>query len=103
MIDLGSGVKRQIQDIALTRHACYLIAQNGDPAKEPIAFAQTYFAAQTHKPEIIGKHLAEGIAAAYDSENRLVGLEILDAGRCFGGQDMLRQLVLEGVGPSVCV
>ncbi len=47
------------------------------------------------------KHLAEGIAAEYDSEDRLVGLEILDAVRRFGGQDTLRQVVLEGVGPSV--
>jgi uncharacterized protein YuzE len=49
------------------------------------------------------KHLAEGIAAEYDSENRLVGLEILDAVHRFGGQDTLRQVVLEGVGPSVRV
>lgn len=49
------------------------------------------------------KHLAEGIAADYDSEDRLVGLEILDAVRRFGGQDTLRQVVLEGIGPSVGV
>jgi uncharacterized protein YuzE len=47
------------------------------------------------------KHLAEGIAADYDSEDRLVGLEILDAVRRFGGQETLRQVVLEGIGPSV--
>ena len=44
MVALGSGAMREIEDIALTRYACYLIAQNGDPAKEQIAFAQTYFA-----------------------------------------------------------
>jgi len=49
------------------------------------------------------KHLAEGIAADYDSEDRLVGLEILDAVRRFGGHDTLRQVVLEGIGPSVSV
>jgi uncharacterized protein YuzE len=49
------------------------------------------------------KHLAEGIAAEYDSEDRLVGLEILDAVRRFGGRETLRQVVLEGIGPSVSV
>lgn len=59
MVDLGSGAKRRIEDIALTRYACYLIAQNGDPAKDPIAFAQTYFAVQTRKQEIVEQRLAE--------------------------------------------
>lgn len=49
------------------------------------------------------KHLAEGIAAEYDSEDRFVGLEILDAVRRFGGRETLRQVAREGIGPSVSV
>lgn len=59
MVELGSGASREIEDIALTRYACYLIAQNGDPSKEAIAFAQTYFALQTRKQELIEQRLAE--------------------------------------------
>jgi DNA-damage-inducible protein D len=57
MVQIGSGSERQIEDIALTRYACYLIAQNGDSSKGEIAFAQTYFAVQTRKQEIIEQRL----------------------------------------------
>lgn len=53
MVTIGSGATRKIKDIVLTRYACYLIAQNGDSSKEPIAFAQTYFAIQTRKQELL--------------------------------------------------
>ena len=57
MVSIGSGSKRQINDIKCTRYACYLIAQNGDPRKEEIAFAQSYFAVQTRKQELIEEHI----------------------------------------------
>lgn len=59
MVEIGSQTQREVADIALTRYACYLIAQNGDPRKDAIAFAMTYFAVQTRKQEIIETRIAE--------------------------------------------
>lgn len=76
MVELGSGAQRTIADFALTRYACYLIAQNGDPGKSEIAFAQTYFAIQTRKQEVLEQRLLEtdrvaARAKLKETENKL--------------------------------
>jgi DNA-damage-inducible protein D len=53
MVDLGSGAEREIEDVMLSRYACYLIVQNGDPRKETVALGQTYFAVKTRQQELI--------------------------------------------------
>jgi DNA-damage-inducible protein D len=59
MVEIGSKTERPVDDIALTRYACYLIAQNGDSKKEEIAFAQNYFAVQTRRAELVEQRILE--------------------------------------------
>ncbi len=79
MVSIGSGAEKEIDDMLLTRYACYLVAQNGDSRKEQIAFAQNYFAVQTRRAELISQRLLEtervkARAKLAETEKRLSGI-----------------------------
>lgn len=73
LVNIGSESKREIVDFRLTRYACYLVAQNGDPRKEEIAFAQSYFAIQTRKQELIEQRIV--LQERFDARNKLIASE----------------------------
>lgn len=76
MIEIGKGASRDVDNIKLTRYACYLIAQNGAASKEPIAFAQTYFAIQTRKQEMQEQAIAQSMPQSEDHKRILLRDEI---------------------------
>jgi len=84
MVDLGSGAKRQVKSVFLSRYACYLIVQNADPGKEIVALGQTYFAVQTRKQELAGQQVEDERRLLLREEMRLHNVKLADAAKDAG-------------------
>lgn len=81
MVSLGSGAEREVEDVVLSRYAAYLIAQNGDPRKRPVAFAQTYFAIQTRRQEVEDAAQDDYVPLSEDERRVLLRDEIKEHNR----------------------
>ena len=84
MVDLGSGAKRQVKSVFLSRYACYLIVQNADPTKEIVALGQTYFAVQARKQELAEQQLEDERRLLLREEMRLHNVKLADAAKDAG-------------------
>jgi DNA-damage-inducible protein D len=84
MVDLGSGAKRQVKSVFLSRYACYLIVQNADPGKEIVALGQTYFAVQTRKQELTEQAIEDERRILLRNEMRLHNVKLADAAKDAG-------------------
>ena len=84
MVDLGSGAKRQVKSVYLSRYACYLIVQNADPGKETVALGQTYFAVQTRKQELTEQAIEDERRLLLREEMRLHNVKLADAAKDAG-------------------
>jgi DNA-damage-inducible protein D len=84
MVELGSGAKRQVKSVYLSRYACYLIVQNADPSKEIVALGQTYFAVQTRKQELTEQAIEDERRLLLRDEMRLHNVKLADAAKDAG-------------------
>ena len=103
MVELGSNAKREVDDVLLSRYACYLIVQNGDPSKPVIAHGQTYFAIQTRRQELADE---ENFAKISEDDRRLMlrkemaehNKQLVDAAKIAGVESTLDYAIFQNHG-----